>query len=82
MSDTNRWKQSDRCLTMGSRQLESVWPWAVVGKLVVPGFGGAWSGDAAGLPIGAGVGASAGAIPCGEGMSKLFSGVPLKTGQK
>lgn len=71
MSDTNRWKQSDRCLTMGSRQLESVWQWAVAGRLVVPGCGGAWSGDAVNLSVG--VGAGAGAIPCGEGVSKLFS---------
>lgn len=76
MSDTNRWKQSDRCLTMGSRQLESVWQWAVVGRLVVPGFGGTSSGDAVELSIGAGAGADA--SPCGEGLSKLFSRVPLK----
>lgn len=73
MSDTNCWKQSDRCLTMGSRQLEAVWQWAVVGRLVVPGFGGAWSGDGVDPSIGAGVGAGGGAIPFGEGVSKLFS---------
>lgn len=67
MSDTNRWKQSDRCLTMGSRQLESAWPWAAVGRLLVPGFGGAWSGDAVDLSKGAG----AGAVPWMDGVSKL-----------
>lgn len=71
MSDTNRWKQSDRCLTMGSRQLESVWQRAVVGRLLVPGFGGAWSGEAVGLSKGAGIGVAA--VTWMDGVSKLFS---------
>lgn len=69
MSDTKRWKQSDRCLTMGSRQLEPVGQWAVAAG---PEFGAAWSGDTVELSTGAGVGAGAGASLCGEGVSKLF----------
>lgn len=80
MSDTNRWKQSERCLTTGPRQLESGWQWAVVGREVVPGFWGEWSEDA--VALSAGAGADGGAVSCGEEVLKSYSRVPLKKGDK
>lgn len=74
MSDTSRWKQSERWLTMGSRQLESLWRWALAGRGVAPGFGGVRSGGALDPSKGAGVGTGGDPdIPRGEGMLKLFS---------
>lgn len=75
VSDTSRWKQSDRCFRTGSRQVDSGWC-----RL---GSGGAGSGEVADWVRGGGEGAGGGGTTCGEGVLVLFStSVPMTQGIK
>lgn len=74
VSDTSRWKHSDRCLRTGSRQLD--WQWPEVGGVSGVGSGGAGS-EEAGDPVRRwGKGAGTGGTVCGEGVLMLLSSLP------
>lgn len=77
VSDTSRWKHSDRCLRTGSRQLDSVWQWPAVGGVLGIGSGGAGSGEDGDWGRGGGEGAGWGATMCGEGVLMLLSSLPI-----